>query len=59
LILGFMGFVLLIFAIKIRTLDVQKIDCDPFSIWQGHALWHLLTASSSFLTYSFFRFIKK
>jgi uncharacterized membrane protein len=59
LILGAMGFVLLIFAIKIRTLDVQKINCDPYSIWQGHALWHLLTASSSFLTYSFFRFTKK
>lgn len=59
LILGVMGFVLLFFAIKIRTLDVQKINCDPYSIWQGHALWHLLTASSSFMTYSFFRFIRK
>lgn len=56
LILGIMAFVLLFFAIKIRTLDVQKINCDPYSIWQGHAFWHLLTASSSFLTYSFFRF---
>lgn len=58
LMLGLLGFVLLVFAIKIRTLDVQKINCDPFSIWQGHAFWHFLTALSSFLTYLFFRLTK-
>lgn len=56
--LGIVGFILLLFAIYIRTLDVQKINCNPFSIWQGHALWHFLTALSSFFTYSFFRFTK-
>ncbi|GAB4044104.1 ceramidase domain-containing protein [Spirosoma jeollabukense] len=45
-------------AIKIRTLDVQKVGCDPYSIFQGHALWHVLTGLSSFCSYSFFRFTK-
>ncbi|QJD78785.1 ceramidase domain-containing protein [Spirosoma rhododendri] len=42
-------------AIKIRTMDVQKINCDPYSILQGHAIWHLLTGLSSFCAYLFFR----
>lgn len=53
------GFVLVVIAIKIRTLDVQKIGCDPYSFFQGHALWHVLTALSSFCSYSFFRFTLK
>ncbi|GAB3883248.1 ceramidase domain-containing protein [Spirosoma agri] len=48
--------VLIVMAIKIRTLDVQKVGCDPYSLIQGHALWHVLTALSSFCSYAFFRF---
>ncbi|MBD2753011.1 ceramidase domain-containing protein [Spirosoma validum] len=51
-----LGFVLVVIAIRIRTLDVQKVGCDPHSFFQGHALWHALTALSSFCSYSFFRF---
>ncbi len=47
--------VLTFVAIKIRTMDVRKINCDPYSILQGHAIWHLLTALSSFCAYLFFR----
>jgi hypothetical protein len=50
---------LLVWAIQIRTNDVQKINCDPLSIWQGHSFWHLLTALSSFCTYAFYRFQKE
>lgn len=53
-----LSFVLIILAIYIRTLDVQKVGCDPYSFFQGHALWHLLTALSSFGSYCFFRFSK-
>lgn len=42
-------------AIKIRTMDVRKINCDPYSVLQGHAIWHLLTGLSSFCAYLFFR----
>ncbi len=56
LILGILSFVLIVVAIKIRTLDVQKIGCDPDSWYQGHAVWHLLTGLSSFCSYAFFRF---
>lgn len=56
IMLVIISFVLIVIAIKIRTLDVQKVGCDPNSIVQGHALWHLLTALSSFCSYSFFRF---
>lgn len=58
LILAVLGFVLMFVAVKIRTLDVQKVDCDPYSWYQGHAVWHLLTALSSFCSYAFFRFSK-
>lgn len=47
--------ILIVAALKIRTLDVQKIGCDPLSFFQGHSLWHLLTAMSSFVTYCFYR----
>ena len=56
LVLAILSFVLIIVAIKIRTLDVQKIGCDPDSWYQGHAVWHLLTGLSSFCSYAFFRF---
>lgn len=58
-ILAILGFILMILAVKIRTLDVQKINCDPHSLYQGHSVWHLLTAMSSFCSYAFFRFSKK
>lgn len=57
-ILAILGFVLMFIAVKIRTFDVQKINCDPHSFYQGHAVWHLLTAMSSFCSYAFFRFSK-
>lgn len=57
-LLGILGVVLLIVAIQIRALDVAKVNCDPYSIWQGHALWHLLTATSSLCLYFYFRMVK-
>ncbi|MEZ0484653.1 ceramidase domain-containing protein [Fibrella aquatica] len=51
--------VLMVVAVKFRTLDVQKIGCDPHSLVQGHSIWHLLTALSSVCSYSFFRFAKQ
>lgn len=56
---GVLSFVLLAVAIQIRALDVAKVNCDPMSIWQGHALWHLLTATSSLCMYFYFRRVKK
>lgn len=57
-VLGVLSFVLLAVAIQIRSLDVAKVNCDPMSIWQGHALWHLLTATSSLCMYFYFRRVK-
>jgi hypothetical protein len=54
-----LSFVLLAVAIQVRTMDVAKINCDPLSIWQGHALWHFLTATSSLCLYFYFRRVKK
>jgi predicted membrane channel-forming protein YqfA (hemolysin III family) len=54
-----LSFVLLAVAIQVRTMDVAKINCDPLSIWQGHALWHFLTATSSLCMYFYFRWVKK
>jgi hypothetical protein len=57
-VLAILGFILMFVAVNIRTLDVQKVDCDPHSFYQGHSVWHLLTAMSSFCSYAFFRFSK-
>ena len=57
-VLGGLSFILLAVAIQIRALDVAKVNCDPMSIWQGHALWHLLTATSSLCMYFYFRRVK-
>jgi hypothetical protein len=57
-VLGGLSFILLAVAIQIRALDVAKVNCDPMSIWQGHALWHLLTATSSLCMYFYFRSVK-
>ncbi len=59
LFLGIFSFVLLVIALKIRTLDVQKIGCNPHSFFQGHSVWHLLTGLSSFCSYCFYRFSKQ
>ncbi|AUD01133.1 ceramidase domain-containing protein [Spirosoma pollinicola] len=53
-----LGLGLIVVAIKIRTLDVQKVNCDPYAFFQGHAFWHVLTGLSSFCSYSFFRFTR-
>lgn len=58
-LIGLLSFVLLAVAIQIRSMDVAKINCDPMSIWQGHALWHFLTATSSLCMYLYFRRVKK
>jgi Ceramidase len=58
ILLPLLSLVLMVIAVKIRTLDVQKVGCDPYSWYQGHSVWHLLTAMSSFCSYFFFRFTK-
>jgi Ceramidase len=58
IVLAISSLVLMIIAVKIRTLDVQKVGCDPHSYFQGHSIWHLLTSISTFCSYAFFRFSK-
>ncbi|MFB0906819.1 MAG: hypothetical protein QMB03_00810 [Spirosomataceae bacterium] len=58
LILAVASFVLIVTALKIRQMDVDKMGCDPNSIFQGHSLWHVMTGISSFCGYAFFRFSK-
>lgn len=56
LLFAIFSLVLILVALKIRALDVQKIGCDPHSLYQGHSVWHLLAGLSSFCSYAFFRF---
>lgn len=51
----FLSVVFMVIAIVVRTLDVKKIGCDPLSIFQGHALWHLLTGLGGYFMYLFYR----
>ncbi len=48
---------LLIYVIAqiIWTLDLNHIVCDPYSVLQGHAVWHGLTALSAGLLYLYYR----
>ena len=45
----------LILASIIWILDRTNIACSPESIFQGHALWHLLTAASMLFIYLYYR----
>lgn len=52
----FAAFALSQIAYLFRQLDVAKILCLPNSlIWQGHALWHILTGLAWLTVYCFFR----
>ncbi len=53
--LAVLSLLLMIGAFVLRTLDVEKIVCDPISFYQGHALWHCFTGMSAFLLYWFYR----
>ncbi|GAB3985256.1 hypothetical protein GCM10028807_00100 [Spirosoma daeguense] len=55
-LLAISSIVLILIALKIRALDVQKFGCNPHSLYQGHSVWHLLAGLSSFCSYAFFRF---
>ncbi|TGL56184.1 hypothetical protein EHQ58_16210 [Leptospira ognonensis] len=41
-------------AFLIWNLDLQKIICFPNSWFQGHAIWHILSAGVCFLLYHFY-----
>jgi hypothetical protein len=50
-----LSLLLMIAAAVLRSVDVQKIACDPTSLCQGHSLWHFFTGMSAFLLYWFYR----
>ena len=53
--LAILSLLLMISAFILRTIDVKKIACNPTSIYQGHALWHIFTGMSAFMLYWFYR----
>ncbi|MDB5710074.1 MAG: hypothetical protein JWL96_2144 [Sphingomonas bacterium] len=42
-------------AFTIWILDQKGVVCAPHSLWQGHAVWHLLGATSLWLSFSYYR----
>ena len=45
---------LFVAAYIVRELDVRHIACGPASVlYQGHSLWHVLTAASLGASYRF------
>ena len=51
--------ILLAMASAASFLDLRRIACDPHShFWQGHALWHLLSAFSTGFTAAFYRSLR-
>lgn len=49
------AFVSLFVAGSFWIMDRTDVICTPSSIWQGHALWHILTAFSVLLLYFYYR----
>lgn len=49
------SFITLLIAASIWILDITNKLCSPTSIFQGHALWHLLNTVSIFLAYLYYR----
>ncbi len=47
-----------VLAYTFWVLDVKKILCDPDSLLQGHAAWHILTGLSLLFMYIYFRKIR-
>lgn len=45
---------LLAFGFAIWTLDLTHRLCNPTSVWQGHALWHVCGAASAWFAYRYF-----
>ncbi|MCB0508585.1 MAG: ceramidase domain-containing protein [Bacteroidetes bacterium] len=45
----------LVIAASIWILDITNKLCSPQSVFQGHALWHLLNTASIFLAYLYYR----
>jgi dihydroceramidase len=50
-----LGIVAKAVAFTIWNLDQNGIICSPTSLLQGHAVWHLLGATSIFLTFCYYR----
>jgi hypothetical protein len=48
------GFALFATAFVIWIVDKQKIICEPHSILQGHAVWHLLGAIAMLMLYVYY-----
>ena len=42
-------------AFAIWILDQRGVVCAPHSLWQGHAVWHLLGATSLWLSFCYYR----
>lgn len=42
-------------AFTIWILDQKGLVCAPHSLWQGHAAWHLLGATSLWLSFCYYR----
>lgn len=55
--MGYMkaAIITLLAAAFVWILDRNRVVCVPTSVFQGHALWHLLTAASLFFIYFFYR----
>jgi hypothetical protein len=47
--------IILLLAGIIWILDRTSVVCSPESIFQGHALWHLLTATTILFVYMYYR----
>jgi hypothetical protein len=50
-----MGIIIKAVAFTIWNLDQHGLVCSPQSLIQGHAVWHLLGATSLWCTFLYYR----
>ena len=50
-----LGIVVTTVAFTIWNLDQNGLVCSPQSVFQGHAVWHLLGAASTWCTFLYYR----
>ncbi|MCB9033355.1 MAG: ceramidase domain-containing protein [Chitinophagales bacterium] len=49
------SFFTLLLSFSLWILDITSVLCSPTSVFQGHALWHILNAIAIFLMYLYVR----
>ena len=46
--------VILLLGFRLWVMDITRRWCDPESVWQGHAAWHLCGAAAAVMIFAYY-----